>query len=326
MKRREFIGFIGGAVATWPLATHAQQPGLPVIGFLNGASPERYEHQVAAFRDGLKDGGYIEGRNVAIEYRWAEGHFERLPEMAADLVNRKVAVIAATSTPANLVAKAATRTIPIVFTTGGDPVHLGLVASLSHPGGNVTGVTTLQAELAPKRLELAHELMPSATTVALLVNPTNPIAGDFSTDAQAAARRLGLQLKVMHASTDQEINDAFAGFSRLQAGVLIVGTDVSFVERSQQLAALALQYAIPTIFSYREFAAAGGLMSYAGSAIFSYHTAGVLTARILKGEKPADLPVQQATNIELIVNLKTAKAIGITIPLSLLGRADEVIE
>lgn len=193
MKRREFIGCIGGALAAWPLGSHAQQPALPVIGFLNGASPESYEHQVAAFRDGLKDGGYVEGRNVAIEYRWAEGHYDRLPGMAADLVNLKVAVIAATSTPANLAAKAATRTVPIVFTTGSDPVRLGLVASLSHPGGNVTGVTTLQAELPPKRFELAHELMPGATTVAVLVNPTNPIAEDLSADALASARRLGLQ-------------------------------------------------------------------------------------------------------------------------------------
>jgi putative tryptophan/tyrosine transport system substrate-binding protein len=326
MKRREFIGCISGALAAWPLGAHAQKPALPVIGFLNGASPESYEHQVAAFREGLNDGGFVEGCNVAIEYRWAEGHYDRLPEMAADLVSRKVAVIAATSTPANLVAKAATKTIPIVFTTGSDPVQLGLVASLSHPGGNVTGVTTLQAELAPKRFELAHELMPSATTVAILVNPANPIAEDLSTETQAAARTLGLQLKVMHASTDEEIREAFAGFSRLEAGVLIVGSDVFFIERSQRLAALALQYAVPTIFSYREYTAAGGLMSYSGSAIFSYHTAGVLTARILKGEKPANLPVQQATRIELIVNLKTAKAIGITIPMSLLGRADEVIE
>jgi putative tryptophan/tyrosine transport system substrate-binding protein len=326
MKRREFIGLFSGAVTTWPLGVRAQQPPMPVVGFLNGASPDSYERQVAAFRDGLMEGGYVEGRNVAIEYRWAEGHYDRLPAMAADLVNRKVAVIAATSTPANLVAKAATKTIPIVFTTGSDPVQLGLVASLSHPGGNVTGVTTLQVEVAPKRLELAHELMPNATTMALLVNPTNPIDKDLTTDAQASARAFGLQLKVIHASTDQEINDAFATFSQLDAGALIVGSDVFFIERSNRLAALALQYAVPTIFSYREYAAAGGLMSYSGSAIISYHTAGVLTARILKGEKPADLPVQQASKIELIVNLKTAKAIGITIPVSLLGRADEVIE
>ena len=325
MRRREFIALIGSAAAL-PLASRAQQSTMPVVGFLNGASPQSYEHQIAAFRDGLKDGGFVEGRNVAIEYRWAEGHYDRLPAMAADLVNRKVAVIAATSTPANVVAKAATKTIPIVFTTGSDPVQLGLVASLSHPGGNVTGATSLQAELAPKRFELAHELMPSATTVAVLVNPTNPIDKDLTTDAQASARAYGLQLKVIRASTDQEIKEAFTGFSQLGAGVLVVGSDVFFIERSQQLAALALQYAIPTIFSYREFAAAGGLMSYSGSAIISYHTAGVLTARILKGEKPADLPVQQATNIELIVNLRTAKAIGITIPLSLLARADEVIE
>ena len=326
MKRRDFIALIGGAAAMWPLLAPAQQSAMPVVGFLNGASPESYEHQVAAFRDGLKDGGYVEGRNVAIEFRWAEGHYDRLPAMAADLVNRKVTVIAATSTPANIVAKAATKTIPIVFTTGSDPVQLGLVASLSHPGGNVTGATSLQAELAPKRFELAHELMPNATTIAVLVNPTNPIDKDLTADAQASARTFGLELKIIRASTDQEINEAFAGFSRLHAGVLIIGSDAFFIERSARLAALALQYAVPTIFSYREFAAAGGLMSYSGSAILSYRTAGLLTARILKGEKPADLPVQQATNIELIVNLKTAKAIGITIPLSLLARADEVIE
>lgn len=325
MRRRQFIGILGG-MAPWPLGAHAQQPALPVIGFLNGASPESYEHQVGAFRDGLKDGGYVEGRNVTIEYRWAEGHYDRLPALAADLVNRKVAVIAATSTPANVFAKAATKTIPIVFTTGSDPVQLGLVASLSHPGGNVTGVTSLQAELAPKRFELAHELMPDATTVAVLVNPTNPIDKDLTTDAQVSARTFGLELKVIRASTDQEINDAFAGFSQLHAGALIVGSDVFFIERSKRLAELALQYAVPTIFSYREYAAAGGLMSYSGNAILSYHTAGLLAARVLKSEKPADLPVQQATKIELIVNLKTAKAIGIAIPVSLLGRADEVIE
>lgn len=326
MKRRDFVMLVGGAAATWPLLARAQPSTMPVVGFLNGASPESYTHQVAAFRDGLKDGGFVEGRNVAIEFRWAEGHYDRLPAMAADLVNRKVAVIAATSTPANIVAKAATKTIPIVFTTGSDPVQLGLVASLSHPGGNVTGATSLQAELAPKRFELAHELMPGATTVAVLVNPTNPIDKDLTMDAQASARTIGLQLEVLRASTDQEISDAFAGFSRLHAGVLIVGSDVFFIERSGRLAALALQYTVPTIFSYREYAAAGGLMSYSGSAILSYRTAGVMTARILKGEKPADLPVQQATKIELIVNLKTAKAIGITIPLPLIGRADEVIE
>jgi putative ABC transport system substrate-binding protein len=324
MKRREFITLMGGAAASWPLAARAQQAGkLPIIGFLNGASPGGYQQYIAAFREGLKENGYVEGQNVAIEYRWAEGHYERLPELAADLVRRQVAVLAATSTPANLIGKAATRTIPIVFTTASDPVHIGLVASLSHPGGNVTGVTQLNIELGPKRLELAHELMPDATAMALLVNPVNPSAAGLSKDVAAAAVALGLKLHALNASSEPEMEAAFAS---LHAGVLMIGTDAFFNERSRQLAELSLRYKVPTIYQFREFTAAGGLMSHGGSIVDSYHAAGVLAARILKGEKAADLPVQQSTKVELIVNLKTAKTLGVTIPLALLGRADEVIE
>jgi putative tryptophan/tyrosine transport system substrate-binding protein len=326
MKRREFIALFGCAAVTRPLAARAQQTAMPVIGFLNGASPGGYQHYIAAFREGLKEGGYIEGQNVAIEYRWAEGHYERLPDLAADLVRRQVAVLAATSTPANLIGKAATQTIPIVFTTASDPVHIGLVASLSHPGGNVTGVTQLNVELGPKRLELAHELMPDATAMALLVNPVNPSAAGLSKDVAAAAPALGLKLHVLNASTEPEMEAAFAAFPSLHAGVLMIGTDAFFNERSRQLAALSLRYRVPTIYQFHEFTAAGGLMSYGGSIVDSYHAAGVLAARILKGERAADLPVQQSTKVELIVNLKTAKTLGVTIPLVLLGRADEVIE
>jgi putative ABC transport system substrate-binding protein len=325
MKRREFILALGGAAAL-PFAARAQPAAIPVIGFLNGASPGGYQHYVAAFRDSLKEGGFIEGQNVGIEFRWAEGHYERLPELAADLVRRQVAVLAATSTPANLVGKAATQTIPVVFTTASDPVQIGLVASLSHPGGNVTGVTQLNVELGPKRLELAHELMPDATAMALLVNPVNPSAAGLSKDVAAAALALGLKLHILNASTEPEMEAAFAAFPSLDAGVLMIGTDAFFNARSRQLAALALQYKVPTIYQFHEFTAAGGLMSHGGSIVDSYHAAGVLAARILKGEKPADLPVQQSTKVELIVNLKTAKTLGITIPLVLLGRADEVIE
>jgi putative ABC transport system substrate-binding protein len=325
MKRREFIALVGGAAAGWPLAARAQAP-MPVIGFLNGAAPGGYQHYVAAFRDGLKEGGFIEGQNVAIEFRWAEGHYERLPELAADLVHRQVAVLAATSTPANLIGKAATQTIPVVFTTASDPVRIGLVASLSHPGGNVTGVTQLNVELGPKRLELAHELMPDATAMALLVNPVNPSAAGLSKDVAAAAVALALKLHILNASTEPEMEAAFAAFPSLHAGVLMIGTDAFFNARSRQLAELSLRYKVPTIYQFREFTAAGGLMSHGGSIVDSYHAAGVLAARILKGEKPADLPVQQSTKVELIVNLKTAKTLGVTIPLALLGRADEVIE
>jgi putative ABC transport system substrate-binding protein len=326
MRRRQFMKLLGGVAATWPLAARAQQPLMPVVGFINSSSPEGYAPWLAAFRRGLNEAGYVEGHNVAVEYRWGEGQYDRLPALAADLVRRQVTVIAATSTPAALAVKAATTTIPIVFTTASDPMQLGLVAGLARPGGNVTGVTMLGIEVGPKRLELAHQLVPTAISIALLVNPTNPIAKTLSTDLQAAARTLGLQLHVLHASTERDIDGAFATLAQLRAGVLVIGSDVFFNSRSEQLGALTLRYAVPTIYQYREFAAAGGLISYGGSLADSYRQAGVYTGRILKGAKPADLPVQQSTKAELIINLKTAKALGLTVSPSLLGRADEVIE
>lgn len=327
MKRREFITFVGGAAATCavPDGACAELPAMPVIGFLNSSSPEGYAPRVADFREGLKEAGYVDGRNVTIEFRWAEGRYDRLPEMAADLVRRKVSVIVA-NTPANVAVKAATNTIPIVFTTSSDPVKLGLVSSLNRPGGNVTGVTQLDVELGPKRLELAHEMMPAATVVALLVNPTYPSSDIIVKDIEAAALARSLQLQILRASTDAEIEAAFAGFAQLKAGVLIIGTDPVFNGKIEQVAMLGLRYAVPTIYQTREFTGAGGLISFGGSVKDSYHLAGLYVGKILKGDKPADLPVQQSTTVELIVNLKTAKALGVNIPLSLLGRADELIE
>ena len=326
IRRREFITLIG-CVAAWPLAARAQQPAMPVLGFLNGGTAEGYAPMVAAFRQGLNEAGYVEGRNVAIEYRWAEGHYDRLPALAADLVQQKVTVIAATSTPAALAAKAATSTVPIVFTTGGDPIKLGLVASLGRPGGNLTGVTTLNVEVGPKRLELARELFPGATTFALLVNPASPLAATVSKDLQAVADTLGVRLHVLHASTEADFEAAFATAAQLRAAALVISTaDPLFNSHAAQLGALALRHSVPAIYQLREFAAAGGLMSYGGDTSASYRLAGVYTGRILKGEKPADLPVVQSTKVELILNLKTAKALGITVPLPLSGRADEIIE
>ena len=324
MKRRAFISLLGGA-ATWPLAARGQQPAMPVIGFLNGALADGYAISARAFRQGLKDTGYVEGENVAIEYRWAEGQYDRLPAMAADLVRRKVDVIAANSA-AMLPARAATTTIPIVFVTSLDPVQLGLVASLSRPGGNVTGVTSLNVEVGPKRLELLHELVPAVNVIGLLVNPNNANAQTLSRDLQVAARKLGLQLHVLDASNERDFDRAFGALVQLRAGALVIGTDAFLTSHSEQLAALALRHALPAIYQYPEFTAAGGLMSYGGSIMESFRTVGVYTGRILKGEKPADLPVQQITKVELIINLKTAKALGITVPLPLSGRADEVVE
>jgi ABC-type uncharacterized transport system substrate-binding protein len=327
MRRRDFISLVGGAATAWPAVARGQQPAMPVVGLLGSASAGPYARMMAAFRQGLNEIGYVEDRNLAIEYRWAEGQNDRLPALAADLVRRQVTVITTTGTPETLAAKAATTTIPIVFQVGIEPVQVGLVASLSRPGGNLTGVTNLNVEVGPKRLELLQEVVPTATLMALLVNPTSPNLTESTTkDAIAAARTLGVQLHVLHASTERDIDDAFAAMVQLRTGALVIGSDVFFNSRREQLAALALRHAVPAIFQFREFAVAGGLMSYGANFTDSYRQVGVYTGRILKGEKPNDLPVHQSTKVELIINLKTAKALGITFPITLLGRADEVIE
>ena len=327
LRRREFIAGLGGAAAAWPLAAAAQRPAMPVIGFLNGGSPDGYAPMADGFRQGLKETGYVEGQNVAIEYRWAEGKYDRIPAMASELVRRQVTVIVANS-PGNLAAKAATTTIPIVFTTANDPVQMGLVASLSRPGGNVTGTTQLGVEITPKLLELAHELVPTATVIAVLVNPTNPYAETLLREFQVAARTLGVQLHFLHASTDRDFDTVSASLAQLRVGVLVIGSIDPFLSsRSERLAALTLYHAVPAVSgSDRPFVAAGGLMSYGGSSADMYRIAGLYAGRILKGEKPSDLPVQQATKVELIINLKTAKTLGLTIPPGLLAIADEEIE
>jgi ABC-type uncharacterized transport system substrate-binding protein len=326
MNRREIITLLGGAVAARPLAAMAQQPGIPVIGLLGPSSAEQDAPYVAAFRQGLQQAGYHEGRNVAIEYRWAESRNERLPTLVVELVRRQVNVIFALGPPAALAAKAVTTTIPIVFVSGRDPVQLGLVDTLARPGGNVTGVVTLSGELAPKRLELLHELLLKTTIFAALVNPTNATAEIQSKDVESAASKLGLKLHVRHASSEREIETAFENLAELRIGALVILTDPFFLARSERLAALSLRHAVPTVFQYRTFAAAGGLMSYGTDIMELDRQAGLYAGRILKGEKPADLPVQQATKVELIINLKTAKALGLDIPPSLLARADEVVE
>ena len=327
LKRRDLITLLGGTAATWPFAARAQQPAMPVIGFLSSRSPDGSTQYLAAFHYGLNQTGYVEGQNVAIEYRWAEGHYERLPEFAADLVRRQVTVIVAPeSTPGALVAKAATPTIPIVFHVGGDPVALGLVPSISRPGGNITGVATVSVEVGQKRLELLHELVPTASIIALLVNPATPLAETLATEAHAAAHTLGLRLHVLQASAERDFDTVFTTLGQLRAGGLVIGSDVFFNTQSTQLAALAVRFAVPTIYQYREFTTAGGLMSYGSSLTDPYRLVGLYAGRILKGQKPADLPVLQSTKVELIINLKAARVLGLTVPLPLLARADEVLE
>ena len=323
MKRRTFIAGIGN-VAVWPLVARAQQAAMPVIGVLNATSGG-YARELVAFHQGLNERGYVEGRNVAIEYRSADGHYEQLPALAADLVRRRVTVIAAFAAPSALAAKAATTTIPIVFEVGVDPAEMGLMTSLSRPGGNITGVANLNVELGPKKLELLHQLVPTATVIGLLVNPANPNNEIRSKDMQAAARTLGLEVDTLRASTDREIDDVFAHLVQTRVGALVINPDPFFTSRMEQLVALTARYAMPTIYN-REFAAAGGLVGYGVNLTDAYRLAGVYTGRVLAGAKPADLPVQQSTRVEWVINLKMAKALGLTIPETLLATADEVIQ
>jgi putative ABC transport system substrate-binding protein len=323
MKRREFITLVGGAAA-WSVAADAQ--AMPVIGYLSSRTSESDMSMLAMFIEGLGAAGYVENKNVAIEYRFAEGQYDQMPELAADLVRRRVAAIAVVGPVPALALKAATSTIPIVFVTSSDPAAAGLVASLSRPGGNVTGVTTLNVDVGSKRLELMHELVPAMSSVGLLVNPSNPNSEAYTRDMQVAARTLGLELHVLTASSEDEFERVFDTLDTLRPGGLVIAVDTLLISRSADLAALAIRHRVPAAYLYREFAAAGGLMSYGGSATEGYRQAGVYIGRILKGEKPADLPVWQATKVELIINLRTAKAIGLTIPESFLLRADEVIE
>lgn len=327
MTRRQLIALLGGALV-WPAAVRAQQSGPSVIGFLGSDTPALFATHLRMFRQGLSETGYVEGQNVAIDYRWAEGRNDRLPALAADLVRRQVSVIAAPgTTPAALAAQAATTTIPIVFFTAGDPVALKLVASLNRPGGNLTGATSMGRDLAPKRLELLHQLVPAATLMALLVNPTNPALAESTVSAvQDAARRLGLRLHTVHAGTEREFDSVFAALVQLRAGALVIGIDSFFTGRRELLGALALRHRLPAIYQSRDFATAGGVMSYGGNLAEGYRLVGLYTGRILKGEKPAELPVHQSTRVELVINTKVARALGLSVPPNLLALADEVIE
>jgi putative ABC transport system substrate-binding protein len=326
MRRRKFISLLGGAAA-WPIVVRAQQSRLPVVGFVNGASPDLYAPYVHAWRQGLSETGYAEGRNVAIEYRWAMDQLDRVPALVAELVRHPVVVLAATGTPAALAAKAANTAIPIVFTTAANPVELGLVASLARPGSNITGVTQLHVEVGAKKLELLHELLPSVTTVALLLNRNNPALADpEARNLTTAAHSLGIRLEVIEVASERDFDKAFAKLIELGAGGLVIGADQLLLGHSEMLADLALRHAISAVSVDRKFVTAGGLMSYGGDVADAYRLAGIYTGRILKGDKPADLPVQQATKVELHINLKTAKALGLTVPTGLLLRATEVIE
>src|SRR5262245_41853973 len=325
--RRKFLATFGGAAVAWPLAARAQQAAMPVVGVISAEWPNLFSDRLRAFHDGLRETGYVEGRNLAIEYRWAEGRNDRLPALAAELVRRQVNVIVSTSTPAVLAARTATTTIPIVFFVAVDPVQLGLVTSLSRPGGNLTGVLTLNVEVAAKRLRRLHESAPTATILALLVKPTTAALAETTTrELEAAARTLGLEFHVLHASSEHEIDAAFATLVQLRAGALVIGADALFNSRSEQLAALTIRHRVPAIYQFREFVSAGGLMAYGSTVLDTYRPLGVYTGRILKGENPAELPVQQATKVELVINMKTAKALGLSVPLPLIGRVDEVIE
>jgi putative ABC transport system substrate-binding protein len=326
MRRRDFITLIGGAAA-WPLAAPAQQPTMPVIGYLSVGAPEPSAHIVAAFRNGLSETGYVEGQNVAIEYRWANNNIAQLPELATDLVRRRVAVIVTpASTPATLAAKAATTTIPIVFSAGADPVKLGLVASLNRPGGNITGITGMTVEVGAKRIELLHELLPIAARFALLVNPSNPLTEALVVETQAAAGAIGLQIEVLSAGTNPEIDTAFAKLVQKRVDALSIAPDALFINRRVHLATLAVHHGVPAIYPYREDAEAGGLMSYGPSITDVNRQVGLYTGRVLKGAKPADLPVMRSAKFEFVINLQTARTIGVVVPPMLLARADEVIE
>jgi putative ABC transport system substrate-binding protein len=328
VRRRQFIALIGGAAAAWPLAVRAQQPAaMPVIGYLGLTSPEAFAALTAAFRRGLEETGFVEGRNVEIKYRWAHGQFDRLPALATDLAAQQVSVIAAFGTPASATAaKSATSTIPIVFVTGDDPVDIGLVKSLNRPAGNATGVYMLTVALEPKRLELIHELVPNAAVIGIIADPNSPDTDQQMKNLSAATASLGRQLKTINVGRESDIEPAFAAMAEQHVAAIVVTSSPTYLPQRQKFVALAARYAIPTAYFVRDFADAGGLISYGTSFPDAYRRAGVYTGRILKGDKPADLPIEQSVKVELVVNLKTAKALGVTIPLTLLGRADEVIE